>query len=139
MDSKTVIFLYILENVFTPVNPIFPLIFIPAPPMCRFFGTGLAWSCLKRTHNLSRNSWLDFVWGPLFQNRVLCMKSNWWPTMETGRVTAPRDWCHWQRKAWVTKALVSMITDCPGKNFQQLLWVNLWTLWKSTERSNFNW
>lgn len=39
------------------------------------------------------------------------MKSSWWPTTETGRVTAPRDWCHWQRKAQVPIPLVSMITD----------------------------
>ena len=42
------------------------------------------------------------------------MKSNWWPTMEMGRVTAPRDWYHWPRKARVTQAQVSMFTTCPG-------------------------
>lgn len=47
------------------------------------------------------------LWLTVFQNRAQCMKSNWWPTMETGRVTAPRDWCHWRRKVWVIKALVS--------------------------------
>lgn len=32
--------------------------------------------------------------------------------MEMGRATALRDWCHWQRRARVTRPLVSMITDC---------------------------
>lgn len=40
------------------------------------------------------------------QNQVLCMKSNWWPTMEMERVTAQKDWCPLQNKA--TQHLVSL-------------------------------
>lgn len=64
---------------------------------------------------------------PTLQNQVLCMRSNWWPTMETERVTVQKDWCPLQNMAWVTQDLVSLIKK------SRILWlerIKNWQKWQ---------
>lgn len=65
------------------------------------------WGWLRTGNRMKDIHPTESVWRPLFQNRGQFMRSSWWPTMETEKVTVLRDWCHWRRTTSATRPPVS--------------------------------